>query len=346
MGQTNSTCVIVRPEEIVWQEEEVGALAAGQLRIRSLYGSAKHGTELADLRGDLCRRGSYRNGFFDGKPKEVSFPQRPGNQFVGEVIAVGEGVTNRRVGEVVWGYGCFSRFHTVAAEQVFPLAEGCDWRSALCYDPLQFALSAVRDGQVRIGDAVACFGLGAIGLMLVQCLRLAGASRVIACDPIPRRREAASNLGAHVVLDPIAVEAGAEIRALTEGRGADVCIDFSGKRQALQACLRGVAYGGTVVCGAFPPPMDGGLDLGAEAHFNIPRIVFTRACSQPDRDHPRWSFERIQATARQLIDSGAVSGVGVIDPVVAPEEVPTVYREIATHPERSIKLGVDFGAPA
>ena len=55
----------------------------------------------------------------------------------------------------------------------------------------------------------------------------------------------------------------------------DVAIDYSGAPQALQAALRGVAYGGTVVAGAFPPPHQAGLDLGAEAPLNLPSIVFT-----------------------------------------------------------------------
>ena len=61
---------------------------------------------------------------------------------------------------------------------------------------------AVRDGHVRIGDAVAVFGMGAIGLLALQLARLAGAHPVIAVDPIPLRREVAREVGADLTLEP------------------------------------------------------------------------------------------------------------------------------------------------
>jgi hypothetical protein len=88
-----------------------------------------------------------------------------------------------------------------------------------------------------------------------------------------------------------------QIRKVTSNSGADVCIEFSGSRQALQAALRSAAFGGTVVCGAYPAPYEAGLDFGGEAHLNIPNLVFSPACSEPNRDHPRWSFTRIDSIA-------------------------------------------------
>jgi len=341
---TTRACQCTGPDRIEWIDEPEPELAPEEVRIRSRYGAAKHGTEMAGYRGYAARRGRMReDGIFDYQPREVSYPLWPGNQFVGEVVEVGSAVTRYRVGDVVFGMGSFRERHVRPADQVHPLPDGVDWRSAMCWDPAIFALGAVRDGHVRLGDNVACFGCGAIGLMLVQCLRLAGARRVFALDPIARRREVADHLGADASFDPTQCDAGAELRAATGGRGVDVAIDFSGHRDAIQHALRGVAFGGTVVCGAFPPPMAAGLDLGAEAHLNIPQIVFTRACSQPDRDHPRWDIARVEQTCIDLLIGGQLTGVGIVDPVVTPEELPAAYRDIADHPERSVKLGVDFG---
>lgn len=68
----------------------------------------------------------------------------------------------------------------------------------------------MRDGHVRIGDAVAVFGMGAIGLMAVQLAKLAGAHPVIAVDPLPLRRKVALECGADLVLDPSSEDAGEE----------------------------------------------------------------------------------------------------------------------------------------
>ena len=76
---------------------------------------------------------------------------------------------------------------------------------------------AIRDASIRLGDQVAVFGLGAIGLMAVQMARIAGADQVIGVDPIEARRGVAKALGADVALDPLAddSDAGMAIRRIS-----------------------------------------------------------------------------------------------------------------------------------
>jgi hypothetical protein len=110
----------------------------------------------------------------------------------------------------------------------------------------------------------------------------------------------------------------------------------------MQAALRAVAYGGNVVAGAMPAPYPAGLDLGAESHINVPNIIFSRACSQPDRDHPRWSNRRIYESCWQLLCGGKVTGELIVGPMVAFEHLLVEYPKIADHPDQIIKLGVRF----
>ena len=231
----------------------------------------------------------------------------------------------------------------VSEAQCFKMPEYMSWKSAVCVDPADFAFAAVRDGHVRIGDAVAVFGLGAIGLMAIQFAQLSGADPVIGIDPLANRRDAAEELEATIVLDPTEVDdIGLELKKLTGRRGVDVVIEYSGAMQAMQHALRGVAYGGNVVSGAFPAPYKEGLDFGAEAHMNIPNIIFSRACSVPDRDHPRWNESRIYATCWKLLSEGKVTGDPIVQPVVPFDDLAIEYPKIATNPEVNIKLGVKF----
>ena len=216
------------------------------------------------------------------------------------------------------------------------------WQAAVSLDPADFALGAVRDGHIRLGDAVAVFGMGAIGLFVVQLARLAGAHPVIAVDPIPLRRDVAQECGADIVLDPTACDAGLEIKLATEERGADVCVDYSGHFTALQAALRGVAYLGTVVAGAWPGTYPAGLDLGAEAHFNRPTIVFSRACSEPNPEYPNWDETRLFSVVWRLLCDGSLKSVPVVQPVVPFDDLLEAYPKIATAPEENVKLGVVF----
>ena len=272
----------------------------------------------------------------------VRYPVALGNICVGEVTEVGAGVPALAVGERVFRYGSLREEHVWPADSVRRLPDGVPWQAAVCLDPADFALGAVRDGHVRIGDAVAVFGLGAIGLLAIQLARLAGAYPVIGVDPIPLRRAAAEECGVDLLLDPTACDAGLEIKRATGKRGADVCIEYSGSHLALQAALRGVAYLGTVVAGAWPGSYPAGLDFGAEAHMNRPRIVFSRACSEPNPDHPNWDEQRIFEVCWRLLRDGALKCEPIVQPVVAFDDLLVEYPKIATHPHENIKLGVRF----
>ena len=329
--------------ELQWNEYEEPELSSGQVRIASQYSVSKHGTEMALYNGYEMARGAYHEEtqLFAGTPSTNYYPVPVGNMFVGPVVEKYPDVTELQVDDVVFGHGGFRSTHVVPATNCWKLPAGMSWKSAMCMDPAEFALSAVRDANVRVGDRVAVFGLGAIGLIVVQLLELAGVKSIIGIDPLPNRRNIAGQYGVDHLLDPTVVDAGAEIKRLTGGLGADVCIEFSGSGSGLQHALRGVAFGGTVAAGAYPAPYDAGLDLGAEAHWNRPNLIFTRACSDPNRDHPRWDDRRIVDTSFGLLAEGKLSGDSIVNPVVRFDELLDKYPYIARDPNKYIKLGAE-----
>lgn len=329
--------------QVAFRIYEESPLGPDQVRVRCEFGAAKHGTEMAIYKGYANPRGGFDSEYqvFRSEQPMVHYPAGLGNMCVGTVVEVGPEVTRLKVGNRVFAHGSFRETH-VWPETIRRLPDGVPWQAAVCLDPADFALAAVRDGGVRIGDAVAVFGLGAIGLFVVQLVKQSGAYPVIGVDPLPMRREVASTCGADHVLDPMGCDAGLEIKRLTGKRGADVCVEYSGSHQALQSALRAVAFGGTVVFGSWPGSYPAGLDLGAEAHWNRPNLVFSRACSDPNRDHPRWNEERIFEVAWRLLREGHLQSEPMVRPVVRFGDLLTEYPKIRTHPEQNIKLGVQF----
>lgn len=331
-------------EQVAFHEYERLALQPSQVRVRSLFGAAKHGTEMALYKGYADLRGAYDTEYHIFNPEQhgVNYPVRLGNICVGQVIEIAPDVTQIKQGDIVFNYGPFREEHVWSEKAVRILPAGIPWQAAVCLDPAEFALGALRDGHVRIGDAVAIFGMGAIGLVVMQLAKLAGAYPVIAVDPLPLRREVALECGADLVLDPTHCDAGLEIKKATQKRGADVCIEYSGHYLGLQAALRGVAYNGTVVAGAWPGAYPAGLDFGAEAHMNRPKIVFSRACSEPNPDYPNWNEARLFDVAWRFLASGAIKTEPIIQPVVDFADLLDEYPKIATQPDQNIKLGVRF----
>jgi threonine dehydrogenase-like Zn-dependent dehydrogenase len=327
-------------------------LQAGEIRVQTQFGAPKHGTELHLYRGDSPYADSHWDPaaqmFLPGAAPSPAFPRSLGNIAVGIVSEIGPGVEGVSIGDRVAGYGPLRETQRWAwgTPGAYPgvrkLPARMTWQEAVCLDPTTVALGGIRDGQVRLGDRVAVFGLGAIGLVAVQLACLAGAAFVAAVDPLARRREVAQATGADLILDPTTTDAGREIRVATGGAGVDVSIETSGSPAALHQAIRGLSFGGTVAITAWYNEFRGGLDLGREAHFNRPTFVFTRAESEPHRDHPRWNNRRQADAAWDLLAAGRLNCESILQPIVPFAEAVEAYREIDEHPERSVKLGVCF----
>jgi len=327
-----------------WQEVSLQPPRPDQVRIRCLHGVEKHGTMMAFVRGYANDRGRWDPERLLHVPEGVlwSYPVPLGNMQYGEVVEAGAECRRLRPGDRVCVSAPFQPEVVADEAECWRVPEGVDWRDALLLDPCEFALGALRDGGVRIGDRIAVFGMGAIGLCCVQLAKAAGATLVVALDPIGRRREAAQQCGADLTVDPTQGDVGLALRDATGGRGPDVIVDFSGAAKALQQAIRGIAYGGAIVLGAFPPPHREGLDFGGEFHMNRPRLVSSRACSDPNPDHPRWSHRRIQEECFELICRGAVRGEPVLGPTVPFEQLPDAYLRVAGDPAAGVKLTVDY----
>ena len=255
-------------------------------------------------------------------------------------------MTEYEVGDRVCSYGPIKETQIVNAVDNYKLrkmSKTASAKNAVCYDPAQFALSGIRDADVRPGDRVVVIGLGAIGLIALQFAAKIGATTVIGIDPIEKRRTIALKTGAHYVLDSTACDAGLEIKRLTDKKGADVIIETSGNVHALQSALKGLAYNGTIAYVAFAKPFPEGLWLGQEAHFNYGKIIFSRACSEPNPEYPRWDRHRIEDVCWELLMNGYLNCEDIIDPVVPFEKCAEGFCEyVDRHPEESIKMGVDF----
>jgi threonine dehydrogenase-like Zn-dependent dehydrogenase len=106
-------------------------------------------------------------------------------------------------------------------------------------------ISGAESGNIRIGDTVAVFAQGPIGLCATLGARLRGAGLIVGVDPVPERRRMARRFGATIALDSQG-DVVAEIKRLTDGRGVDVAIEALGRQETFEAALRATRPGGTL----------------------------------------------------------------------------------------------------
>lgn len=120
-----------------------------------------------------------------------------------------------------------------------------DEEVVLCTDIMSTGLSASERAGVRLGDAVAVFAQGPIGLCATAGAKMSGASLVIGIDRVPARLEMAKRMGADVVLNYEQQDVVAELKKLTGG-GVDVAIEALGTQPTFENALRSIRPGGTL----------------------------------------------------------------------------------------------------
>lgn len=121
-----------------------------------------------------------------------------------------------------------------------------DEQVLMCPDIMSTGFSGAESGRVRIGDTVAVFAQGPIGLCATAGARLMGATTIIGVDTVAARLQVARRLGADHLVDFRAVDPVDAIMRLTDGRGVDVAIEALGTQATFEACLRVLRPGGTL----------------------------------------------------------------------------------------------------
>jgi threonine dehydrogenase-like Zn-dependent dehydrogenase len=134
-----------------------------------------------------------------------------------------------------------------ARANLAPIPESLsDEQVVLCPDIFSTGLAGAESGRIRVGDAVAVFAQGPIGLCATLGARLMGASLIIGVDPNPHRLSMAKQFGANVTLNNSEMDPVPEIKRLTEGRGVDVAIEALGRQETFESALRATRAGGVV----------------------------------------------------------------------------------------------------
>ncbi len=116
----------------------------------------------------------------------------------------------------------------------------------MCPDIMSTGFSGAESGNIRIGDTVAIFAQGPIGLCATAGARLRGASKIITVDSIDTRLEISKRMGADVGINFKNSNPIEKIMELTGGLGVDVAIEALGTQQTFESCLRVIRPGGVL----------------------------------------------------------------------------------------------------
>ena len=204
-----------------------------------------------------------------------------------------------------------------------------DEQVLLLTDIASTGFSAAESGNIRLGDTVAIFAQGPIGLCATLGARLRGASEIIAVDPDPHRLEIATKFGATVTL-MAGPEVAGRIRTLTKGRGVDVAIEALGTQETFENALRVLRPGGTLSSvGVYSGHLKVPLDAFGSGLEDI-KIVTTLCPGGKER------MRRLM----RLVESHRIDLSPLLTHVFELEDIAKAYELFGSHAQGVLKIAI------
>lgn len=289
-----------RARAIEFREEEAGRPEGDEVLAHSLYSGISQGTEMLVFRGEapadleldpslMTMAGSFR------------FPIKYGYSSVARVVETGPDASVLGSGDIVFVHHPHQTDYTVPDRLAYRLPAGLSPALGVFAANVETALNCVHDAAIRLGDAVAVYGQGVVGLLITQLARRCGAGAVFAVDRMAKRRAMALEVGADYSFDPDRDDPPEAIRERTGGVGADVVIEASGSPDALDSAVRAAAFEGLVVVVSWYGAKPVTLHLGEEFHRRRLHIRSSQVSHLNPVVAPRWSTKRRMETALGLL---------------------------------------------
>lgn len=339
--------VIPRPGVVEMRETRDLKPRPGMVLIETHYTGISAGTELMVLDGKLpnIARGVVR------------YPLVPGYENVGRVVASDSGATGFAEGSWVCSEGSpnFQDFQScwgghcghvlVPAKETFSLPVGMTPEDGVFMVLTSIALHGIQRARIGLGETVAIFGQGVVGLLALQLARMAGAERVIAVDKVPFRLDLSMRLGADETL--LVADGGKhgirkaceEIVRLTHGRGADVVLEVTGSADvASESVIACRERGRFLLLGMYATPLH--FDCW-DLYSRELDILSSRGAGPKDElpfAYEPWTWRRTYEESLRLIASKRVAVQPLITHRLPAERIEDGYRALREQPDQALKV--------
>lgn len=307
--------------------------SADEVLVETTVSAVSAGTELLVYR-DAIDDGVAADETLPALDGTFSYPIRYGYAAVGRVTAVGDDVDPEWRGRTVFGFNPHESHFTAHPADLLVVPDGLDPERAALFANTETALNFMLDSTPRFGERVGVFGQGVVGLLTTALLARSPVARVVAVEPLPRRRELAAAVGADATVDPTDADPAAVIRDLVGD--LDLAIEVSGRPETLEAAVAATGYGGRIVVGSWYGTKR--ADIGLDTHFHRDRLTIrsSQVSSISPELRGRWDRDRRREIAWRLLRS--IDTGPLVTHRVAVEDAPEAYRLLADHPNEAVQI--------
>jgi 2-desacetyl-2-hydroxyethyl bacteriochlorophyllide A dehydrogenase len=325
---------LIEPFHLRWEDVDVPDPGPGEVLIQTRQTLISTGTELTAYTGDFPPDTVWSD--------YVKYPWRGlGYSNVGQVVALGPGVTELEVGQRVMSNGRHATFNLRPVSGVWAIPDGVTDDQAVFLDIGRTVMNGVRLARIGLGESVVVVGVGILGQLATQYLSRGGAFPVIVVDLSERRLQMAEAHGATHTLLGGCDELVDDIRRITRGRLADVAFEVTGHQDVIPSILRMVRrLGRVILLGSPRHPVT--VNFHNEIHTNSLQVIGTHTSSQPEVENCTnpWTRRRNSELFFDLVMAGHLQLDDMITHRYPWREAPAGYELLAKN--RSQAMGVVF----
>jgi 2-desacetyl-2-hydroxyethyl bacteriochlorophyllide A dehydrogenase len=329
----------VAPYQVCVQEEPLPSPAADQVLVQTQVSAISPGTELLIYR-DQAPAGIPIDETIPELAGDFGFPLKYGYAAVGRVVALGAQVAPGWQDRLVFAFHPHESHFVSPPQALIPVPAGLSPQTAAFLPNMETAVNFVMDGRPLIGEQVAVFGQGIVGLLTTALLAQFPLSRLVALDRYALRRETSLALGAHASLDPGPPDALDQLQALLAGAGphsgADLSYEISGDPRALDQAIAATGTNGRIVIGSWYGQKRAVLDLGGRFHRSRIRLISSQVSSIAPEWGGRWNTSRRLEVAWHMLQQ--VRPEQLITHRFPISQAPEAYKLLDESPQAAIQV--------
>ncbi|MFP8954141.1 zinc-binding dehydrogenase [Natrialbaceae archaeon A-arb3/5] len=330
------TLYFTGPAEVELRSRSVPAPDRDEVRVRTTASAISAGTEGLVYRGEAPTE-LPADETLDGFDEDLSFPLSYGYAAVGEVTAVGEGVSSSWLGRRVFAYNQHESHFLARPNDLLVVPDGVSSREATLFANLETAVTFLLDGEPLLGERVAVVGQGPVGLLTTALLAETPVETVVTFEPYERRRRRSEALGADQSLDPAAGTVQEAFESVVgEDARADLVYELSGDPDALDDAVSIAGFDGRVLVGSWYGTKSTTLELGGRFHRDRIEIRSSQVSTIDPRLSGRWSRERRHRTTWNWLQRLDLASIVTHD--IPFEDAADGYDLLESRPDEAIQV--------
>jgi 2-desacetyl-2-hydroxyethyl bacteriochlorophyllide A dehydrogenase len=320
------------PYSVALQSEDRPKLSHGEVLVRTRLSAISPGTEMLIYRGQMPK-GMATDTTIAALEGQLVYPFKYGYAAVGEVVQCGPDVAEDWHGKHVFAFNPHESHFTANANSLHSLPEGLSIEEAIFLPNMETAVNFAMDGKPLIGERVAIFGQGIVGLLTAALLARYPLSELITFDQHARRREASLFLGASQSLEP------GEISS-ADLRDFDLIYELSGSPSALDQAISLAGFEGRIVIGSWYGEKKTPLALGGDFHRNRIKLISSQVSTLSAEFSGRWDKSRRLDLAWKML--AEIRPSQFITQRLPLEHAAEAYRLIDEKPQDCIQVIFDY----